>query len=192
MNIAIFASGSGSNAENIAKYFQNSDSNNISLIISNKPEAYVLERAKLLGIDALYMNKEKLNQESSMMAVLKFYKIEFIVLAGYLKLIPEFLIDNYPNKIINIHPALLPKFGGKGMYGMRVHETVVESKETETGITIHYVNSKYDEGNTIAQHKCVVLPTDTAQDVADKIHILEMDNFPKVIEELTLNLRTSL
>lgn len=192
MNIAIFASGSGSNAENIAKYFQNSDSNNISLIISNKPEAYVLERAKLLGIDALYMNKEKLNQESSMMAVLKFYKIEFIVLAGYLKLIPEFLIDNYPNRIINIHPALLPKFGGKGMYGMRVHEAVVESKEKETGITIHYVNSKYDEGNTIAQHKCVVLPTDTAQDVADKIHILEMENFPKVIEELTLNLRTSL
>lgn len=188
MNIAIFASGSGSNAENIAKYFQKSDAINIALVISNNPEAYVLERAKQLEIDALYMNKEKLNQESSMMAVLKFYKIDFIVLAGYLKLIPEFLIQTYPNKIINIHPALLPKFGGKGMYGMRVHEAVVENKETETGITIHYVNSKYDEGDIIAQYKCVVTSSDSAQDVADKIHSLEMDNFPKVIEELSLNL----
>jgi len=188
MNIAIFASGSGTNAENISKYFKNSNSINVKFILSNKKDAFVLTRAENLGIQPVYMNKEQLNNENAMLSLLSDYKIDLIVLAGYLKLIPEFLINAFPNKIINIHPALLPKYGGKGMYGMNVHKAVVENKENETGITVHYVNAKYDEGNIISQFKCSVASTDTADDVAAKIHILEMENFPKVIEKLVQSL----
>lgn len=184
MNIAIFASGSGTNAENISKYFQKSASIKVKLVISNKSDAYVLQRARNLNIDSLYMNKEELADKNHLIEVLRNYEIDLIVLAGYLKLIPKFLIEAFPNRIINIHPALLPKFGGKGMYGMHVHRAVVENRETETGITVHYVNDKYDEGNVIAQYKCSVDKTDTPEDVADKIHILEMENFPKAIKNL--------
>ena len=184
MNIAIFASGSGTNAENISKYFQKSASIKVKLVISNKSDAYVLQRAKNLNIDSLYMNKEELADKNYLIDVLKDNKIDLIVLAGYLKLIPAFLIEAFPNRIINIHPALLPKFGGKGMYGMHVHRAVVEKQEAETGITVHYVNAKYDEGNIIAQFKCVLDKSDTPENVADKIHILEMENFPQTIENL--------
>ena len=184
MNIAIFASGSGSNAENISKYFSHSTKHKVAFILSNKKDAYALERAKNLNILPIYFSKEELTDKKIMLDLLQKHKIDFIVLAGYLKLIPEFLIDTYPNRIINIHPALLPKFGGKGMYGMHVHKAVVEKKETETGITIHFVNAKYDEGQIIAQFKCKLETNDTPEDVANKIHKLEMDNFPKVIERV--------
>ena len=184
MNIAIFASGSGSNAENIIKYFNNSEKITVKLIISNKSDAYVLERAQKFNIESLYLKKEELGDQNTMLNILSSNKIDMIVLAGYLKLIPEFLINAFPNTIINIHPALLPKYGGKGMYGMNVHKAVVENKEKETGITIHYVNAKYDDGNIIAQFKCALDINDSAEDVADKIHILEMGNFPKVIETI--------
>lgn len=186
-NIAIFASGSGSNAENISKFFENTEGVKVKFILSNKADAFVLERAKRLGIKAIYMNTKELNNSELMLDLLKQHHIDLIVLAGYLKLIPKFLIEAYPNKIINIHPALLPKYGGKGMYGMHVHEAVVAQNETETGITIHYVNENYDEGNIIAQFKCSVEPNDTPEDVATKIHRLEMENFPKVIESLVQN-----
>jgi len=184
MNIAIFASGSGSNAENIVTYFKNSKEIKVSLIISNKSDAYVLERAKNLKVEGLFLKKEILSDKEALLSILNQHNINFIVLAGYLKLIPSFLIQAFPNKIINIHPALLPKYGGKGMYGMHVHRAVVDHAETETGITIHYVNENYDEGNIIAQFKCSVDKNDTADDVAQKIHILEMENFPRTIEQL--------
>lgn len=183
-NIAIFASGSGSNAENISLYFKDSKVLKISVIVSNIEDAMVLNRAEKLNIAAQYLTKDELKDGLFMANFLKYYKIDFIVLAGYLKLIPSFLIDAYPNRIINIHPALLPKYGGKGMYGHHVHEAVVANKEQETGITIHYVNEQYDEGQIIFQAKCPVEPNDTAEDVAAKIHELEMANFPKVIENL--------
>jgi len=185
MNIAVLASGSGSNAENIIKYFKNSEKITVKLIISNKSDAYVLERAKNLNVKSIFLNKDELANQNTMLNLLSDHKIDLIVLAGYLKLIPEFLIDAFPNRIINIHPALLPKYGGKGMYGMNVHKAVVENKETETGISIHYVNAKYDDGNIIAQFNCKLDKNDTAEDVAAKIHILEMENFPKVIETIS-------
>jgi len=188
MNIAIFASGSGTNAENIIKYFQNSSSIKVKLILSNKKDAYVLERARKLNTESIFLKKEDLDNPEILLSLLKLHRIDWIVLAGYLKLIPSFLIKAFPNKIINIHPALLPKFGGKGMYGMHVHEAVVENKERKTGITVHYVNENYDEGNIIAQAECLVDENDTAQDVADKIHILEMNHFPAIIDKLLTTL----
>lgn len=184
MKIAILASGSGSNAENIINYFKNNPSVEVKLIISNSKEAYVLERGRRLSVKSIYLNKEQLNSSDFLLELLKENEVDLIVLAGYLKLIPEFLINAFPQKIINIHPALLPKYGGKGMYGMNVHKAVVLNKEEETGITVHYVNSKYDEGQVIAQFKCELVPTDTAENVAEKIHELEMFNFPRVIEQL--------
>ena len=184
MNIAIFASGSGTNAENISKYFSKSTNINVKLILTNKKDAFVLQRAENLNIKSAFLNKEQLSDSTTLIKLLDENKIEFIVLAGYLKLIPEFLIEAFPNKIINIHPALLPKFGGKGMYGMNVHRSVVENNETETGITVHYVHAKYDDGNIISQFKCLIEKTDSAEDVAAKIHILEMENFPKTIEKI--------
>ena len=184
MNIAVFASGSGTNAENIIKYFSSSKIHNISFVLSNKKDAFVLERARNLAVKSVYSTKEELNNKDFMLSLLKENNIDLIVLAGYLKLIPEFLIDAYPNKIVNIHPALLPKYGGKGMYGMNVHIAVVKNKEVETGITIHYVNAKYDDGLIIAQFKCSLNNSDTPSDVAKKIHSLEMDNFPQIIENI--------
>ncbi len=184
MNIAIFASGSGTNAENISKYFADSKQHKVVVVLSNKKDAYVLERAENMNIPAIYFSKEKLSDKNTMLGLMQEHKVDLIVLAGYLKLIPEFLIEAFPNKLVNIHPALLPKFGGKGMYGMNVHKAVVEQKEKESGISIHYVNAKYDEGQIIAQYKFDVDPKDTPDDVASKIHVLEMKYFPKVIEEV--------
>lgn len=182
--IAIFASGSGSNAENIANYFSKSQQVDICLFLTNNANAYVLERAKNLGIKSKVFTKEEFLKTDEIVQFLVKNDINFIVLAGFLLKIPQNLINAYPDKIINIHPALLPKFGGKGMYGDNVHKAVVEAKETESGITIHYVNENYDEGKIIFQAKCEILESDTYRDVAAKIHKLEYEHFPKVIDSL--------
>ena len=183
-NIAILASGSGSNAENIAKYFEGSDYARVSFIIANNPEAYVLERAKKLGIEAAVVTKQQFMEADSIIAMLKERNIDFVVLAGFLLLVPQKLIQAYPGKIVNIHPALLPKHGGKGMYGDRVHKAVVECGDSESGITIHLIDEQYDKGTTFFQAKCPVLPSDTPDDVAAKVHALEYEHFPHVIEEI--------
>jgi phosphoribosylglycinamide formyltransferase-1 len=184
LKIAIFASGSGSNAENIVNFFANKLEFEFPLIISNKVDAFVHERAKKLQIPSLSCPKEDFLSGDPILTLLKQYNIDCIVLAGFLLKIPAVLIEQFPNKIINIHPALLPKFGGKGMYGDRVHQAVADAGETESGITVHYVNANYDEGSIIFQAKCPVLPTDTAELIAEKVHALEYDHFPKVIERL--------
>ena len=182
--IAIFASGSGSNAENISEYFAHNEKIEVSLIISNKADAFVLERAKKLGIPATVITNKQMQEAESVLSLLKKQAIDFIVLAGYLLKVPAYLIEAYPQAIVNIHPALLPKFGGKGMYGDHVHQAVVNAGETESGITIHYVNENYDEGATIFQAKCPVLPEDTFEDVAKKVHALEYAHFPHIIDEV--------
>ncbi len=185
--IAIFASGSGSNAENIANYFSNNDAVEISLILTNKKNAYVLERAKKLNIQSLVFNRTQFFETNEIPQILIKNNIDLIVLAGFLLKIPENLIKAFPDKIVNIHPALLPKYGGKGMYGDNVHKAVVENKETESGVTIHFVNENYDEGKIISQAKCAVLATDTSEDVASKVHQLEYEHFPKAIDFLLKN-----
>ena len=180
--IVIFASGSGSNAENIYHYFDKSKVE-ITGFLSNNKKAKVLERAKQLQINSAVFNKTEFLDESFLdHPLLK--EVDLIVLAGFLWKVPEYLIAAFPNKIVNIHPALLPKYGGKGMYGMHVHNAVVENKESETGITIHYVNENYDEGAIIFQARTPVLKTDTPKDVVAKIHKLEFEHFPKIIEKV--------
>ena len=182
--IVIFASGSGSNAENLIEFFHNRETGSVIQILTNNPHAKVLDRAKKLKVSALSFNKIAFTESEDVLNILKNSKPDVIVLAGFLWMFPKHILKEFPNRVINIHPALLPKYGGKGMYGMYVHEAVVANKETETGITIHYVNEHYDEGAIIFQAKCDVLKTDSAQDVADKIHKLEMEWFPKVVEKL--------
>ena len=186
-NIAIFASGSGSNAENIIRYFRKSEAVGVSLVLSNKSDAYVLERAHRLKVPSNVFPKEDWMAGDEILAVLQEYRIDFIVLAGFLLRVPDLLLHAYPNKIINIHPALLPKYGGKGMYGERVHQAVVAAGEKESGITIHYINERYDEGSVIFQAVCPVLPEDSPDDVARKVHALEYEHFPQVIEQVLLN-----
>ncbi len=182
--IAIFASGSGSNAENIARYFSNKPGFEISAILSNNANAFVLSRAENLNIPFFVFSRSEFNKTNKIVDFLAEKQVDLIVLAGFLWLLPLNLVRNYPNSIVNIHPALLPKYGGKGMYGMNIHKAVVANKETETGITIHMVNENYDEGKIIFQTRCDVLPDDTADDVAEKIHQLEYEFFPKIIEQL--------
>jgi len=184
LRIALFASGSGSNAENIFQYFSHNPKFQFPLIISNKPDAFIHERAKKLNIPSFTFSREDFSNGVPIMDALLKQEIDVIVLAGFLLKIPLVLIDGFPGKIINIHPALLPKYGGKGMYGHHVHEAVKTSGDTESGITIHYVNAHYDEGNIIFQAKCPVLPNDTPDMIAEKVHALEYEYFPKVIEEL--------
>lgn len=185
--IVIFASGSGSNAENLIKFFQNSDNASVIQVLTNNPRAKVLDRCKRLNVSALSFNRIAFTKSNDVLNILKSSQPDLIVLAGFLWKFPEFILKEYENKVINIHPALLPKYGGKGMYGMHVHNAVVENKETETGITIHYVNENYDEGAIIFQAKCEVKPLDSAEDVAAKIHELEMEHFPEVVERLLFN-----
>ncbi|MFA9389140.1 MAG: phosphoribosylglycinamide formyltransferase [Prolixibacteraceae bacterium] len=180
--IAIFASGSGSNAENIAHYFKDHENLNIECIYSNKADAFVLERAKKLKIPTFVFNRDEFYNSDVLVNSLRSYEVELVVLAGFLWLIPPVLTEQF--SIINIHPALLPSYGGKGMYGSKVHEAVVANHEKESGITIHYVNEKYDEGGIIFQARCEVLPTDTPDDVAAKVHELEYLHFPVVIDNL--------
>jgi phosphoribosylglycinamide formyltransferase 1 len=183
-NIAIFASGEGTNAQNIIDYFKMNKNVNVKLVVCNKPNANVLNRAVDASIQTLLINRNTFYDSKNTIHMLENKHIDLIVLAGFLWLIPANLIEAFPNKIINIHPALLPKFGGKGMYGAHVHKAVVEAKEKESGITIHFVNEKYDEGGIIAQYKCAVTENDTAETVAVKIHDLEQAHFPQVIEQV--------
>ncbi|RLD58362.1 MAG: phosphoribosylglycinamide formyltransferase [Bacteroidetes bacterium] len=182
--IAILASGSGTNAENIIKYFKNYEQIQVNVILSNKKDAYVLERAKKLHIPHLIFNKHEFYETNNIENFLLETKVDLIVLAGFLWLIPEKFIHTFQNKIINIHPALLPKYGGKGMYGAKVHEAVLKNKDKQTGITIHYVNNFYDDGQIIFQKKCDIEGINSAEKIAQKIHELEYEYFPKIIEQL--------
>ena len=186
VNIAIFASGSGSNAENIVRYFKSHPSISVSLILTNKADAFVIERARKLDIPSMVFSKKEMNETNLVLNLLKENKIDWIILAGFLLKVPDNIIAAFPDRILNIHPALLPKYGGKGMYGSRVHEAVVAAGEKESGITIHLVNDHYDEGQIVFQASCPVLASDSADDVAAKVHALEYEHFPKVIEE-TIN-----
>ncbi len=182
--IVIFASGNGSNAENIIKYFQHNRKANVAAVFSNVRTAKVLRRAHDLDVKALHFDREALYDTNEILNVLQDMKPDLIVLAGFLWIFPDKILKRYPNKVINIHPALLPKYGGKGMYGMNVHREILKQKEPETGISIHFVNSKYDEGELIFQKTVPVEPSDSAEDIAEKIHSLEHEHFPKVIEKL--------
>lgn len=183
-NLALLASGSGSNVENFYNYFKNSDTATVSLVLCNSPKAYVIERCRRLNIPCVVFSKTQFKNADEMLDILQRYSIDFIVLAGFLWLIPEYLIKAYDKRMVNIHPALLPKYGGKGMFGDRVHKAVVENNETESGITIHYVNERFDEGEIIYQVKCPVKPDDSYADVASKVHELEYAHFPEVVEDL--------
>jgi phosphoribosylglycinamide formyltransferase-1 len=185
--IVIFASGSGTNAENLINFFKNRNKASVVLVLTNNPQAKVLERTKRLRVSSLSFNKIAFTETDDVLNVLKASKPDLIVLAGFLWKFPEKILNLFPNKVINIHPALLPKYGGKGMYGKFVHEAIVKNKEKETGITIHYVNEHYDEGAIIFQARCKVTPKDSPEDVASKIHELEMEHFPKVVAKLLLN-----
>lgn len=183
-SIAIFASGSGSNAQNIIEYFQNSPFFSFPLIISNKKDAFVHSRARELSIPSYTFSKSEFEAPEGVLSLLKEKGITHIVLAGFLLKVPDILVKHYPDKIINIHPALLPKFGGKGMYGNFVHQAVKDAGETESGITIHYINEHYDEGNVIFQAKCTLTENDTPETIAQKVHQLEYEFYPKIIEQL--------
>ncbi len=180
-NIAIFASGSGTNAENIINHFNSKNIAKVTLILTENRNAYVLERAKNQNIKTIVFNLDEL-KGGIVLSQLKSQQIDFIVLAGFLKLFPAEIIDEFPNRIVNIHPALLPKYGGKGMYGEKVHKAVIESGDRESGISIHFVNKNYDEGNIIFQAKCIVTENDTAESLAQKIHALEYQHYPHIIE----------
>jgi len=180
-NIAIFASGAGSNAENIIRYFQNHPNVRVDSVWSNKKEAYVLQRASKLGVEARYFTREQFTGSRQMIAELQHRNVELVVLAGFLWLVPPEFVDAF--SVINIHPALLPAYGGKGMYGSIVHESVVRNREKESGITIHLVNKEYDKGEHILQVKCPVFSDDTSETLAARIHDLEYAYFPKAIED---------
>ncbi len=184
INIAIFVSGSGTNCENLIRYFKDSERVCCALVVSNKADAYALVRAERLGVPTAVATKPELNDETVMMPLMERYGIDFVVLAGFLPLVPNFLIEAFPRRIINIHPALLPKYGGKGMWGHHVHEAVKAAGETETGMTVHYVTPVCDSGEIIAQYKTALSPTDTADDIAEKEHQLEMAYYPKVVEQV--------
>lgn len=182
VNIAIFVSGSGSNCENIIRYFQTNEQVNIALVISNRADAYALTRAKNLNVPSVVLLKSDFNNKENVLKLMADHRIDFIVLAGFLLMIPDWLIAAYQRRIINLHPALLPKFGGIGMYGHHVHEAVRKANETETGMTVHWVSNVCDGGEIIAQFRTPITPDDTPDDIADKEHILEMEHFPQVIE----------
>lgn len=182
VNIAIFVSGSGSNCENIIRYFQTNGQVNIALVVSNRADAYALTRAKNLNVPSVVLPKADFNNEEKVLKLMADHRIDFIVLAGFLLMIPDWLIAAYQRRMINLHPALLPKFGGIGMYGPHVHEAVRKANETETGMTVHWVSNVCDGGEIIAQFRTPITPDDTPDDIADKEHILEMEHFPQVIE----------
>ncbi len=187
-NLALFASGSGTNVENIANYFAKNNNIKISCILCNKPDAMVIERAKRLNIDLLIFNRSNFQKNGAVEDFLNAKNVNFIILAGFLWLIPEWLIEKFNKKIINIHPALLPKYGGKGMFGENVHKAVFENNEKESGISIHFVNKNYDEGDIIFQAKTLIQSYDTAESIAKKVHELEYKYYPQIIEKIILNL----
>jgi phosphoribosylglycinamide formyltransferase 1 len=187
-NIALFASGSGTNAEKIITYFSNRNTAKVSLVMSNNRQAMVLKRAEAHNIRTVFFERKEFYVTGKVLRYLLLYKIDFIVLAGFLWLVPENIIEQYPGRIINIHPALLPAYGGKGMYGDTVHKAVIASRDKESGITIHYVNKLYDKGDVIFQERCEVDPSDTPESLANKVHALEYANYPKIIEDLVVKL----
>ncbi|HPI68953.1 MAG TPA: phosphoribosylglycinamide formyltransferase [Bacteroidales bacterium] len=186
-NIAIFASGSGTNAENIIKYFSNKKTANVVLVLSNRREAPVLKRAEQNNVDSFFFDRNDFYISNRVLDKLVQYRIDFIVLAGFLWLVPENILERYRGRIINIHPALLPKYGGKGMYGSRVHKAVIDNREILSGITIHFVNSVYDEGDIIFQKTCKIDPSDTPETLAMKVHELEYRHYPEIIEALIVS-----
>lgn len=186
-NIAIFASGNGSNAENITNFFNNHNSIRVSCFLCNNPNAGVIKRAEKLGLPCLIFNRDDLNNSNRVIEFLRQYDVYYIVLGGFLWLLPSSITDIYTDRIVNIHPSLLPKYGGKGMYGDKVHEAVIAAGEKQSGITIHRINEKYDDGAIICQKFCDVLPNDTPDSLASRVHALEYEWFPKVIEEDILN-----
>ena len=188
LNIAIFASGGGTNCVNLIRYFADSAMVSTPLVVSNKADAPALEKARLSGVATEVVSKAELNDAAVMLPLLRRYDIQFIVLAGFLPLIPEFLVEAYPRRIVNIHPSLLPKYGGKGMWGHHVHEAVKAAGETETGMTVHWVSSVCDGGEIIAQYRVALSPNDTPDDIAAKEHVLEMTYYPQVIENLVREL----
>jgi phosphoribosylglycinamide formyltransferase-1 len=186
-NIAIFASGTGSNAAKIVAYFRNNPHIRVRLIVSNRSEAPVLDMARAAGIETLVVRKREFYDTQNLLQILHDRQIVFIALAGFLWLIPDYLVRAYPQRMVNIHPALLPRYGGKGMYGRHVHEAVKAAGENESGITIHYVNERYDEGDIIFQKKCILEPNDTSEDIAHKVQALEHLYFAPLIEQLLLS-----
>lgn len=184
VNVAVFVSGGGTNCENLITYFKDSEQVNIALVISNKADAYALVRAERHGVPTAVVPKVELHDEQKMLPLLRNYDIQFIVLAGFLPLVPDYLINAFPKRIINLHPALLPKFGGKGMWGHHVHEAVKAAGETETGMTVHYVTPVCDGGEIIAQFRVSLSPSDSVDDIAEKEHLLEMKHFPQVVEQV--------
>jgi phosphoribosylglycinamide formyltransferase 1 len=183
-HLAILASGSGTNAENIIRYFQNHPSIRVSVVISNKADAKVHERAASLGVPSEHIPSAQWNDQEYITVLLEKYNINFLVLAGYLLLLPSWLVKKFPQRIVNIHPALLPSYGGKGMFGAHVHTAVIAAREKKSGITIHFVNEHYDKGDIIFQAQCPVLPFDTADTLAQRIHTLEYEHYPRLIEQI--------
>jgi len=186
IRLAIFASGSGTNAEAIMNYFQHHQQIQVAILLSNNPEAFALERAKKFNVPTKVFDKQQFRESDEVLTWLKEFEVTHVVLAGFLWLLPERLIQFFPDRIINIHPSLLPKFGGKGMYGMKVHEAVKAAGESESGITIHLVNAHYDEGKILLQKSCKISSADSAQEIAAKVYELEYANYPKTIEHWVL------
>ena len=183
IRLAILGSGNGTNAQQISEYFAGRTDVEVACIIYNKKDAYIAQRAKNLGIESHYFGRSDFFQNGNVLKYLAEKKVDWVILAGFLWLVPEDMLAAYPNRIINIHPALLPKYGGKGMYGHHVHEAVVAAGEHESGITIHIVDRHYDRGTTLFQARCSVTPDDTPDSLAAKIHLLEKEHFPRVIDE---------
>lgn len=183
-NVVIFASGSGSNAANIIDYFRNNPDVEINAVFCNRPGAGVIAKADGFAIPCEVFNRSTYQDSDQFLKLLQSYNPDLIVLAGFLWMIPDYMVNTYPNKIVNIHPALLPKYGGKGMYGKNVHEAVFQNNEKESGITIHYVNEHYDEGQIIFQATCKVSEEDTPETIEKKVRALELEHYPKIIEHL--------
>lgn len=184
--LAILASGNGTNAQQICEYFSGNNQIEVTCIIYNRPDAFVAKRAEALGIESVYMNRADFYENGNVLAYLLNKHIDWVILAGFLWLIPETLIARFPKHIINIHPALLPKYGGKGMYGHHVHEAVIANHESESGITIHLIDNQYDKGSILFQAKCALTSDDTPHSLEEKIHQLEKEHFPTVIEKTVL------
>lgn len=182
-NVTIFASGSGSNAENIFNYFKDSKLVRVGLLITDNPKAFVIERCRRHSVPCLVLSKRLIDDTDFMLGVLRDFRTNFVVLAGYIKLVPDYIVAAFDQRIVNIHPSLLPKHGGKGMYGSRVHQSVLDSGDKESGITIHFIDNDYDRGSVIFQAKCPVLPDDTPDSLAQRVHALEYEYYPKVIED---------
>lgn len=183
-SIAVFASGSGSNAENLIRFFKNHPSIRVELVLTNKEDAPVVLKAKNLGVEVLCFSNEAFENGLTVLQELDYRAIDWIVLAGFLRKIPLNIIHGYPNRIINIHPSLLPKYGGKGMYGMHVHQAVIDARESKSGITIHLVNEEFDKGEQLAQFETAIDSSDTPLSLAAKIHVLEQKHFPTIVEQI--------